>query len=135
MTGLKLVAGYLIAWGVRKLKRAGKRLDEETDEVMDAGLDRLHDAIASKLGTDPAVVKLDAAVAQGEEPTDLTRRRVQDAVQEAAEEDHDFGAVIEELIARLEAARDGAPPVAGIDLRGARGVQVGNRNTQTNTFS
>jgi hypothetical protein len=102
---------------------------------MDAGLDRLHDAIAAKLGTDPAVVKLDAVVAQGQEPSDLTRRRVQDAVQEAAEEDPDFGAAIEALIARLEEARDGTPSVAGVDLRGAQGVQVGNRNTQTNTFS
>jgi hypothetical protein len=87
MTGLELVAGYLIAWGVRKLKRAGKRLDEETDEVIDAGLDRLHDAIAGKLGTDPALVKLDADVSQGTEPSDRTLRRVQDTVEEAAEHD------------------------------------------------
>jgi hypothetical protein len=26
MTGLELVTGYLIAWGDRKLKRAGERL-------------------------------------------------------------------------------------------------------------
>ena len=83
--GLELVAGYLVAWGVRKLKRAGKRLDEETDEVTDAGLDRLHDAIAEKLGTDPALVKLEADVSQGLEPSDRTLRRVQDAVEDAAE--------------------------------------------------
>jgi hypothetical protein len=83
MTGLELVAGYLVAWGVRKLKRAGKRLDAETDEVIDAGLDRLHDAIAGKLGTDPALVKLEADVSQGLEPSDRARRRVQDAVEEA----------------------------------------------------
>src|SRR5689334_20895060 len=134
MTGLELVAGYLVAWGVRKLKRAGKRLDEETDEVIDAGLDRLHDAIAAKLGTDPALVKLDADVAQGVEPSDRTRRRVQDAVEDAAEDDPGFAAVLGELLARLEQARNGAPSVAGIDLRGASGVQVGNHNTQTNTF-
>lgn len=134
MTGLELVAGYLIAWGVRKLKRAGKRLDEETDEVMDAGLERLHEAIASKLGTDPALVKLDADVARGTEPSDRTLRRVQDAVEEAAEEDPGFAALVEELLARLEEERNGAPSVAGIDLRGASGVQVGNHNTQTNTF-
>jgi hypothetical protein len=134
MTGLELVAGYLIAWGVRKLKRAGKRLDEETDEVIDVGLDRLHDAIASKLGTDPALVKLDTDVAQGVEPSDRTLRRVQDAVEEAAEHDPRFAALVQELLARLEEERDGAPTVAGIDLRGAHGVQIGNHNTQTNTF-
>lgn len=134
MTGLELVAGYLIAWGVSKLKRAGRRLDQETNQVIDAGLDRLHDAIAAKLGTDPALVKLDADVAQGLEPSDRTRRRVQDAVEEAAEDDPGFAAVIEALLARLEEARDGAPTVTGIDLRGASGVQIGHQNTQTNTF-
>lgn len=134
MTGLELVVGYLAAWGVRKLKRAGNRLDEETDEVIDAGLDRLHDAIAGKLGTDPALVKLEADVSHGLELSDRTRRRVQDAVEEAAEDDPDFAAVLEALLARLEEARNGAPSLAGIDLRGAKGVQVGNFNTQTNTF-
>jgi hypothetical protein len=134
MVGLDLVAGYLAAWGVRKLKRVGKGLDEDTDEVIDAGLDRLHDAIATKLGDDPALVKLDADVAQGLEPSARTRRRVQDAVEDAAEDDPGFSAVIETLLARLDEARNGAPSLAGIDLRGAQGVQVGNHNTQTNTF-
>ena len=135
MVGLELVAGYLVAWGVRKLKRVGNRLDEETDEVIDAGLDRLHDAIADKLGADPALVKLEGDVSRGLEPGDRTRRRVQDAVEEAAEDDPDFAAALETLLARLEEARDGAPSLAGIDLGGAKGVQVGNFNTQTNTFS
>jgi hypothetical protein len=135
MVGLELVAGYLAAWGVRKLRRVGTRLDEETDEVIDAGLDRLHDAISAKLGADPALGKLEDEVSQGLEPSDRTLRRIQDAVEEAAEADADFGVTIEALIARLEEARDGAPSVAGIDLRGAKGVQVGNLNTQTNTFN
>jgi hypothetical protein len=134
MVGLELVAGYLVAWGVRKLRRVGTRLDEESDEVIDAGLDRLHDAIAAKLGADPALGKLEDEVSQGLEPSDRTLRRVQDAVEEATEDDTEFGAVIEALLARLEEARDGASSVAGIDLRGAKGVQVGNFNTQTNTF-
>jgi hypothetical protein len=135
MVGLELVAGYLVVWGVRKLRRVGTRLDEETDEVIDAGLDRLHDAISAKLGADPALGKLEDEVSQGLEPSDRTLRRIQDAVEEAAEGDPEFGASIEALIARLEEARDGAPSVAGIDLRGAKGVQVGNLNTQTNTFN
>jgi hypothetical protein len=134
MTGLELVAGYLVVWGVRKLKRVGKRLDEETDEVIDAGLDRLHDAVAAKLGTDPALVKLDADVEQGVEPSERALRRVQDAVEDAVEGDPDFGALIEELVARLQEASN-ASSAAAVDLRGARGVQVGNFNTQTNTFN
>ena len=135
MTGLELVAGYLVAWGVRKLKRAGKRLDEETDEVIDAGLDRLHDAVAAKLGTDPALVKLEADVSQGVEPGERTRRRVHDAVEDAVEDDPDFGAVIKELIAVLQEASTSSASAAAIDLRGAQAVQVGNFNTQTNTFN
>lgn len=135
MTGLELVAGYLAVWGVRKLKRVGKRLDEETDEVIDAGLDRLHDAVAAKLGTDPALVKLDADVKQGVEPSERTLRRVQDAVEDAAEGDTDFGALIEELVARLQEASNNSSSAAAVDLRGAQGVQVGNFNTQTNTFN
>lgn len=135
MVGLELIAGYLVAWGARKLRRVGMRLDEETDEVIDAGLDRLHDAIAAKLGADPALGRLEDEVSQGLEPSDRTLRRVQDAVEEAVEEDPEFGATIEMLLARLEEARNGAPSIAGIDLRGAKGVQVGNFNTQTNTFN
>jgi oligoendopeptidase F len=135
MVGLELVAGYLVAWGVRKLRRVGTRLDEETDAVIDAGLDRLHDAIAAKLDADPALGKLEDEVSQGMEPSDRTLRRVQDAVEDAVEEDPDFGAMLEALLARLEEARNGASSIAGIDLRGAKGVQVGNFNTQTNTFN
>jgi len=135
MVGLELVAGYLVAWGVRKLTRAGKRLDEETDEVIDAGLDRLHEVIAAKLSADPALGKLESEVSQGLEPSDRTLRRVQDAVEEAVAEDPEFGATIEALLAKLEEARNGAPSIVGIDLRGAKGVQVGNFNTQANTYN
>jgi hypothetical protein len=113
----------------------GKRLDEETDDVIDAGLDRLHDAVAAKLGTDRALMKLDAHVEQGVEPSERTLRRVQDAVEDAVEADPDFGALIEELVARLQKASNDASSAAAVDLGGAQGVQVGNFNTQTNTFN
>lgn len=135
MVGLELVGGYLVAWGVRKLRHVGKRLDDETDEALDAGLDRLHEAVAARLGSDPALGKLDSEVSQGLEPGDRTLRRVHDAVEEAVEEDPEFSATIEALLAKLEEIRNGSPSVAGINLRGAKGVQVGNLNTQTNTFN
>ena len=134
MVGLELVAGYLVAWGVRKLNRVGKRLDEEADATLDAGLDRLHNVVAAKLSADPALEKLEAEVSQGLEPSERTLRRVQDAVTDAAEDDPDFATAIGTLLARLEQARDGAPSVAGVDLRGAKGVQLGDFNTQMNIF-
>ena len=66
LIGLEVLVGYLIAWGMRKARRAGTRLDADVDEVMDAGLDRLHEMIAAKLGDDPAVAKLELEAATGE---------------------------------------------------------------------
>jgi hypothetical protein len=135
MVGLELVAGYLVAWAVRKAKRAGQRLDKETDEVMDAGLDRLHEVIAAKLGTDPAIAKLEIEAAQENGASDRTIRRVNDAVEEAAEDDSQFASLLKAVLAELDEARGGARSVAGIDVRNAKGVQIGNYNTQTNTFN
>jgi F0F1-type ATP synthase membrane subunit b/b' len=135
MTGLELVAGYLVAWAVRKAARVGKRLDKQADEIIDAELDRLHDVVTEKLGLDPALEKLELEAAQGQQPSDRTLRRVQDALEEATEEDPQFRALLEAVLAKLEEASGGASSVAGIDLRAAKGVQVGNHNAQTNTFN
>jgi hypothetical protein len=50
LVGLEVLVGYLIARGGWKARRASERLDEDIDEVIDAGLDRLHDVITAKLG-------------------------------------------------------------------------------------
>jgi hypothetical protein len=135
MIGLELVAGYLVAWAARKAARVGKRLDEGADEVIDAELNRLHDVVTGKLGLDPAIEKLELEASQGQQPSGRTLRRVQDAVEDAAEEDTRFEALLEAMLFRLEETRSGASSIAGIDLRGAKGIQVGNHNNQTNTFS
>jgi hypothetical protein len=135
VVGLELVAGYLVAWVVRKARRAGQRLDNETDEVMDASLDRLHEVVTAKLGSDPALVKLETAASQGLELSERTVQRIQYAVEEATEEDPQFATAVEQVLAQLEQIRASAPSVAGIDLRHAKGVQVGNFTTQTNTFN
>src|SRR4051812_28404598 len=76
-----VVAGYVVAWVMRKARPAGGRLDAEVDTVLDAGLDRLHEAVAAKLGTDPG---LRAAVEEAAEPggtiSDLTRQRIELAI-------------------------------------------------------
>jgi hypothetical protein len=134
MVGLELVGGYLVAWAVRKARRIGKGLDEDADEIIDTGLDRLLDAIASKLGTDTALAKLEDEASRDLEPSDRVLRRVQDAVEDAADEDPQFAAIVQALLAELEKAQAESPSIAGIDLRHAKGVQVGSHNTQTNTF-
>jgi type II secretory pathway component GspD/PulD (secretin) len=135
MFGLELVAGYLAAWAVRKARRAGQQLDQDTNDIIDAALDRLHEIIAAKLGHDPAVAQLEADAAQGLELSDRTVRRVQDSVAEAAEADPQFAALLQQALAHLDRAERSASSAPGIDLRQAKGTQVGNFNTQTNTFN
>jgi hypothetical protein len=132
VAGLELAAGYLVAWVVRKARRAGQRLDEETDEIIDASLDRLHQVIAAKLGTDPALMKLETEVSQGLEPSDPTVRRVQDGVEEATEEDPQFAAVVEAALVQLERVRGGASLTCGMYMvcRSAASTRRPTRSTE-----
>jgi hypothetical protein len=102
-----VVAGYVIAWAVRKAKRAGGRLDVETDGVIDAGLDRLHEVVAARLAGHPVLAELveeAEAAGDGGVVSDLTRQQVELALAAAARKDNAFGQVVTELVARLREA-------------------------------
>jgi hypothetical protein len=136
MFGLELVAGYLVAYAVRKAKRVSGRLDAEVDVVLDAGLEQLHGMVAGKLGADPAVGTLEREALATSAATDRTQKRVTFALEEAVEQDPDFAFALQEVLAQLDQARSEDPRrLAGFDLRGAQGIQIGDGNTQTNTFS
>src|SRR3954465_11865981 len=107
MTGIEVVVGYLIAWAVQKARRVGRRADTEVDAVLDAGMDRLHEVVATKLGGDPALTKLESEAAAGE-PGERTKERVRLAVEDAAETDPAFANELSELVAKLRAAEAGA---------------------------
>jgi hypothetical protein len=99
-----VVAGYLVAWAVRKAKRAGGRLDAEADRFVDAGLDRLHEVVEAKLGGHPALAELVAeaeATRDADEVDDLTRQQVELALTAAARKDDIFGRVITGLVAQI----------------------------------
>jgi hypothetical protein len=128
-----LVVGYLVAWAARKAGRVAKRADAEVDAALDAGLDRVHELIAGRLGTDSAVVTLQTEAAESGQVSQRTRQWVELAVAEEVDHDEQFGQALAAVVAELAAA--GGTRAAGIDLRGAKGVQVGNQNTQTNTFN
>jgi hypothetical protein len=102
--GVELVAAYLIAWAVRKAKRIGAKADSEVDRLLDAGTDRLHELIAAKLGGDPAVAQLDREAPSGE-VSDRTRRRVEDAVAQAADDDPAFADDLRRILDELAEAR------------------------------
>lgn len=112
------VVGYLVAWAVRKARRIGGRLDKETDEVIDASLDQLHEVVAAKLGGHPALAELvEEAETAGESGgvSELTRQQVALALTAAARKDEEFGQAVNEIAARIRAAEQaaGSPVIAG----------------------
>ena len=111
-----IVAGYVIAWAVRKARRVGGRLDAEADGAIDAGLDRLHEVVAAKLGGHPVLAELEEeAAADAGQVSELTRQQVELALTAAARKDEAFGQAVTELVARLREAEhaSGRSAVAG----------------------
>jgi hypothetical protein len=111
-----VVAAYMIAWAMRKARRVAGRLDAEADEAIDAGLDRLHEAVVAKLGEHPALHELDEESAAGPgQVSELTRQQLVLAITAAARKDEAFGRVVTELVVRLQHAEQtsGRPVMAG----------------------
>jgi len=109
VTGIEIAIGYLFAWAVRKAQHVAGRADREVDRALDAGMDRLHDVVSGKLGSDPALHRLAEEAASGREsPSDRTRQRVLLALEEADETDAGFAADLEQAVAHLQSL-DPAP--------------------------
>lgn len=128
MVGADIVVGYLFAWLVRKAKRVGQRADEQVDRALDAGVDRagerLHALVANRLPDDPALKRLNAEAEQGAlEPSQRTAQRVALALEDAAEQDPDFGGAVDELIAGLVAGGAAAGP-GGFAVAGSMEVHA-----------
>jgi hypothetical protein len=107
VTGLELVAGYLVAYVVRKARRAAKGADAEVDRVIDAGLERLDTLVSCRLGEDPALKQLRQEAAGGT-ANQRTIQRVQLAVEDAVETDSVFEGELQQVLVELRAA--GATP-------------------------
>lgn len=127
MTGIELAVGYLAAWAWQKARRAAGEMDEVVDRTIDASVERLYDTVASKLGDDPALKKLELEAGsdlttQSVQPR--TAQRVQLAIEDAAEHDSTFESEITALLDRIAAeggtriAADGSGnTTAGRDVR------------------
>jgi hypothetical protein len=114
-----VVAGYVIAWALRKARHAAQRLDAEADAVIDAGLDKLHETVAAKLGRDPVLDDL-GEEATGDEPvSELTRQRMELAITAAARKDDAFAQAVTDLLAQIRAAEQagGVSVIAGPGAR------------------
>jgi hypothetical protein len=115
MTGVEIAVGYVFAWLVRKAKRVGERADAEVDRSLDAGMNRLHDLVSSRLGDDPALTRAtEEAKQELLEPTERTRRRLTDSLEDAAERDPGFAQELEKLVEELQAATAATPGIGGV---------------------
>jgi hypothetical protein len=97
---LELLAGYAVGYLVQKFGRVFRRADEEVDLAIDAGMDRLHEVVAERLGNEPALTQLEEETEDGRE-SPRTRQRVRLALEEAAERDPEFAAELEQLVGEL----------------------------------
>ncbi|MEW1777109.1 hypothetical protein [Streptomyces sp. NPDC086777] len=132
MTGIEIAVGYVFAWAVRKAKRVAGRADQEVDRTLDGAMDRLDDLVRRKLGEDTALQRLTLEAADGrDEPSERSRRRVQLALEDAAEQDLAFAEALERALRELQAlsrgtgqvsAGGGGPAVGGnVDIRADHG--------------
>jgi hypothetical protein len=100
----EVVAGYVIAWAMRKVRRAGGRLDAEVDVVIDAGLDRLHEVVAAKLGAHLVLAQLANETTETGQVSELTRQQLELAITAAARKDEAFGQAVSGLVDQLREA-------------------------------
>ncbi|MFI6157879.1 hypothetical protein ACIBCA_34945 [Kitasatospora sp. NPDC051170] len=125
MTGIEIAIGYVFAWAVRKAKRVTGRADEEVDRTLDAGMDRLHDLVGRALGEDPALRKLEEEATAGlEQPSERTRRRVQDALEEAAEQDPGLAQALTRIVDELQTRSRATGGVSAVDHAVAVGGNI-----------
>lgn len=105
LTGVEIAVGYVFAWLVRKAKRVAGPADTETDRVLDAGMDRLHELVSARLGPDPALKRAQEEAQSGQgELSARTRRRLVDALDEVAERDTAFAQALLHAVAGVQVA-------------------------------
>ncbi|MFJ1561545.1 hypothetical protein [Streptomyces mirabilis] len=133
---MEIAVGYLFVWAVGKARRVAGRADAEVDHALDAGMDRLHDVVASRLGSDPALERVVQEADSGmEEPTERTRRRLELALEDAAERDTVFAEALRQAVDYVQAVSRAAGPGGGnVTYNGPTAVMNGDHNEQHNVF-
>lgn len=131
--GAEVVVGYVCAYLVRKARHAAGAADAEVDRALDAGMERVHGLVSRALGEDdPALLRAgQQAAAESAEIPERTRRRLADALEEAAEGDPAWAAELQRAVAELWEAEartgaviagDGGIATAGsVDVRADHG--------------
>ncbi|MFC8208878.1 hypothetical protein [[Kitasatospora] papulosa] len=117
MTGVEIAVGYVCAYLVRKARRAGQQVDVEVDRAVDAGMGRVHELVSSALGGDPSLERAEQQAEAGE-VSERTRRRLADAVDEAADRDTAFASALQRAVEQLQ-------EVAGAAIATGDGIAIG----------
>lgn len=125
-----IVVTMLVSWAVAKLHKVTGRVDAEVDNAIDAGMDRLHDVVAERLGGDKALETLELEAAEFGETSDLTKRRVVQSLENAVQEDPSFGERLASLVRELP--QGGV--VIGRDVHAEGGSQAIGQVTGDVTF-
>ncbi|MER6632322.1 hypothetical protein ABT301_29580 [Streptomyces sp. NPDC000987] len=128
MTGVEIAVGYVFAWLVAKGRRVAGRADAEVNRSLDAGMDHLHELVSRKLGQDPALERAREEAEAGQpEPSERTRRRLADSLEDAAERDTAFAEALEKLVQELQASGGSGGGVSASGDGQAVGGNVGIR--------
>jgi len=123
MVGVEVLVGYLVAWGVRKARRAGQAVSGEADRLLDAGLDQLHQTVTGLLGDESPVAQVEAEARESGQVSRATQARMGLALEEVLVDQPDAEARLVELLERLRQAE----AVAGVRLVSSvsGGVSIG----------
>ncbi|WP_051811514.1 hypothetical protein [Kitasatospora sp. MBT63] len=106
MSGVQIAVEYVFAWLVRQAGSADGRAEEPADTEQDpelaAGKRRLCEAVARRLGSDPALERArEEASAPDPQLSERTRRRLADSLADATERDPRFAEELRRRAARL----------------------------------
>ncbi|OKI07083.1 hypothetical protein AMK13_16015 [Streptomyces sp. CB02056] len=132
-----MAVGYLFAWAVRKARRVAGRMDAEVDQALDAGMDRLHEVVVSRLDDEPALDWMTEEADAGlTEPTPHTRRQLERSLGTAAAQDAAFAATLRQAVEALHAADPGhgGPALSGNTFNGPTAIVMGDHGRQDNHF-
>lgn len=105
MFGAELAVGYVFAWAVRKARRAAGAADGVVDQAVDAGVERVHQLVAERLGGERALARVEDEAAAGTgELSPQARQFLQLALEDAAGRDAAFARALEDAVTAAQAA-------------------------------
>ncbi|MFJ9427550.1 hypothetical protein [Streptomyces sp. NPDC101249] len=112
-------------WLFKKARRVAARADQHIDETLDAAVDRLFQLVSAKPEAAPLLARLEQEAEDGlTEPSPRTRRRLEDALAQDAEDDTDFATDLERAIKAIRDAENGSAAGVQANSGGAAAQQM-----------